>query len=66
MIFTFQPQGTNKYGFPTKSSVPFTIHEDETITTHKASEKYSENNVENHNQLLLKNETKISEAKVPK
>lgn len=64
IIFTFQSQGTSKYGFPTKSSVPFTIHEDDTTTTQKASEKFSENNVENHKPLLLKNESKIIEPKV--
>ncbi|XP_001942828.2 cyclin-A2 [Acyrthosiphon pisum] len=59
-----KPQGTNKFGFPIKSSVPFTIHEDPQLNKKAAaSENLSRNNVENQKPLLLKNETNISEAK---
>ncbi|XP_015374955.1 PREDICTED: cyclin-A2 [Diuraphis noxia] len=60
-----KPQGTNKFGFPIKSSVPFTIHEDPEVNKKAAaSETVSRNNVENQKPLLLKNETNINEAKV--
>ncbi|XP_022178942.1 cyclin-A2 [Myzus persicae] len=60
-----KPQGTNKFGFPNKSSVPFTIHEDPQVNKKAAaSENLSRNNVENQKPLLLKNESNINEAKV--
>lgn len=46
--------------------MPFTIHEDPQVNKKAAaSENLSKNNVENQKPLLLKNETNISEAKVP-
>jgi len=45
--------------------VPFTIHEDPQVHKNAAtSENLSRNNVENQKPPLLKNETKIGEAKV--
>ncbi|CAH1724067.1 unnamed protein product [Aphis gossypii] len=64
-----KPQGSSKFGFTTKSSVPFTIHEDPQVFKKAAAcENLSKNNVENQKPPLLKNEANIIEAKatVPK
>lgn len=59
MVFYFQPQVTSKFGFPTKSSVPFTIHEDDHAAFKKTNVNVSEKNVENQKPRLLQNETKV-------
>jgi len=60
-----KPQGSSKFGFTNKSSVPFTIHEDpQVFKKAAANENLSRNNVENQKPLLLKNEVNISQAKV--
>ncbi|XP_025415048.1 cyclin-A2 [Sipha flava] len=57
-------QGTNTFCFPTKSSIPFTIHEDDAVDFKKADEKLFDKNVENTKPAVLKNESKISESEV--
>lgn len=59
-----QVQGTSKFGFTSKSSMPFKIHEDNSNSLKKVSAKLPEKNVENQKPLLLKNEEKINESKV--
>lgn len=60
MVFEFQPQVTSKFCFPTKSSVPFTIHEDDHAALKKINVNVPEKNVENQKPLLLQNEIKVT------
>lgn len=60
MVFDFQPQVTSKFCFPTKSSVPFTIHEDDPVVLKKSIANVSEKNVENQKPPLLQNEIKVT------
>lgn len=59
LTFVFQPQATSAFGFTTKSSVPFTIHEDDPAASKNPNnKKLSEKAVENQKP-LVKNEAKV-------